>query len=164
MKSKSQNVSGRGVKIKNPFTFDGRVDLDIFDQWTYEVDTWREWHGISHCMTVKIMVKFVSGDASKFFMKHEELEANDVETASEGEGDDEDSSAAVEAHAARFTDQDIKDEMVNLTETDSSSSPEDSGTDGLQDLYSSAEDSQEDDSDLSDEYYVGTQRIISHSD
>ncbi|KAJ7662732.1 hypothetical protein DFH06DRAFT_1325084 [Mycena polygramma] len=27
----------RGVKIKKPFTFDGRADLDLFDQWTYEV-------------------------------------------------------------------------------------------------------------------------------
>ncbi|KAJ7695232.1 hypothetical protein B0H16DRAFT_1485402 [Mycena metata] len=61
----------------------------------------------------------------------EEVEANDVETASEGEEDDENSPAAMEANAARFTDQDTEDEMANFVETDSSSSPEDSGTDDL---------------------------------
>jgi hypothetical protein len=67
----------RGVKIKRPFTFDGRADLDLFDQWTYEIDTWREWSGISDRMTVKIMVNFMSGKASRFFMKHVALRQKD---------------------------------------------------------------------------------------
>ncbi|KAJ7649346.1 hypothetical protein DFH06DRAFT_1331720 [Mycena polygramma] len=62
--------SARGVKIKQPFTFDGRADLDVYDQWTYEVDTWREWNGIKDRMAVKIVVNFMSGEASRFFMKH----------------------------------------------------------------------------------------------
>ncbi|KAJ7607831.1 hypothetical protein DFH06DRAFT_1347271 [Mycena polygramma] len=67
----------RGVKIKKPFTFDGRADLDLFDQWTYEVDTWREWNGISDKMVIKILVNFMSGKASRFFMKHVALRHKD---------------------------------------------------------------------------------------
>ncbi|KAJ7201381.1 hypothetical protein GGX14DRAFT_571502 [Mycena pura] len=58
------------VKIKKPFTYDGKADLDIFDQWTYEVDTWKEWNRISDRDAVMILVNFMSGKASKFFMKH----------------------------------------------------------------------------------------------
>ncbi|KAJ6530093.1 hypothetical protein B0H19DRAFT_1384656 [Mycena capillaripes] len=67
----------RGVKIKTPFTFDGRADLDDFDQWTYEVDTWREWNGVSERRTLKILVNFMSGKASRFFMKHVALRQKD---------------------------------------------------------------------------------------
>lgn len=67
----------RTVKIKNPCTYDGRADLDLFDQWTYEVDTWRELNGISNRMAVKILVNFMSGKASRFFMKHVALRQKD---------------------------------------------------------------------------------------
>ncbi|KAJ7181104.1 hypothetical protein C8R46DRAFT_1071467, partial [Mycena filopes] len=43
------------IKIKTPFIFDGKADLDVFDHWTYEVDTWADWNGVSDAMTVKIM-------------------------------------------------------------------------------------------------------------
>jgi hypothetical protein len=76
----------RGVKIKAPFTFDGRADLDVLDQWTYEVDTWREWNGISDQMTVKIIVNFMSGKASRFFMKHVALRQKDWTVKSVYEG------------------------------------------------------------------------------
>ncbi|KAJ7207445.1 hypothetical protein GGX14DRAFT_567397 [Mycena pura] len=79
------NVS-RSVKIKTPFTFDGRADLDVLDQWTYEVDTWREWNGISDRMTVKIMVNFMSGKASRFFMKHVALRQKEWTVQSVYEG------------------------------------------------------------------------------
>ncbi|RDX43203.1 hypothetical protein OH76DRAFT_1422097 [Lentinus brumalis] len=36
-----------GVKIKTPFIWNGSPDLDVLDQWTYEVDTWHELHGLS---------------------------------------------------------------------------------------------------------------------
>jgi hypothetical protein len=52
------------------FTFDGWADLGVLNQWIYEVDTWRECNGLSHRMIVKIIVNFVSGKASRFFMKH----------------------------------------------------------------------------------------------
>ncbi|KAJ7605657.1 hypothetical protein FB45DRAFT_1042043 [Roridomyces roridus] len=58
------------LKIKKPFTYDGRDDLDVLDQWTYEVDTWQELHGIDDEIMVKLIVNFMSGKASRFFMKH----------------------------------------------------------------------------------------------
>ncbi|KAJ7917253.1 hypothetical protein B0H13DRAFT_2322505 [Mycena leptocephala] len=58
------------IKIKAPFIYEGKADLDLFDHWTYETDTWAEWNGISDTMTVKIMVNFMGGKASRFFMKH----------------------------------------------------------------------------------------------
>ncbi|KAK7006339.1 hypothetical protein R3P38DRAFT_2794072 [Favolaschia claudopus] len=66
-----------GLKIKKPLTYDGRADIDILDQWTYEVDTWQELHGISDKMMVKIIVQFMSGTASRFFMKHVALRQKD---------------------------------------------------------------------------------------
>ncbi|KAJ7208904.1 hypothetical protein GGX14DRAFT_566600 [Mycena pura] len=58
------------LKVKSPFIYDGKADLDMFDHWTYEVDTWAELHGIDDAMTVKLMVNFMGGKASRFFMKH----------------------------------------------------------------------------------------------
>ncbi len=59
-----------GVKIKTPFIWNGSPDLDVFDQWTYEVDTWRELHGLSDRLMIKLVVQFMSGKASQFFMRH----------------------------------------------------------------------------------------------
>ncbi|KAM5535975.1 hypothetical protein V8D89_010415 [Ganoderma adspersum] len=59
-----------GVKIKPPFSWDGTPDLDLFDQWTYEVDTWRELYGLSDKLSIKLVVQFLTGTAGRFFMKH----------------------------------------------------------------------------------------------
>ena len=59
-----------GVKIKPPFSWNGTPDLDLFDQWTYEVDTWRELYGLSDKLSIKLVVQFLTGAAGKFFMKH----------------------------------------------------------------------------------------------
>ena len=59
-----------GVKIKPPFSWNGTPDLDLFDQWTYEVDTWRELYGLSDKLSIKLVVQFLTGVAGKFFMKH----------------------------------------------------------------------------------------------
>ncbi|KAJ7931950.1 hypothetical protein B0H13DRAFT_2308099 [Mycena leptocephala] len=37
-----------GIKIKAPFVWDAKPDLDIFYQWTYEVDTWVELYGLTY--------------------------------------------------------------------------------------------------------------------
>ncbi|KAF8988996.1 hypothetical protein BDQ17DRAFT_1434773 [Cyathus striatus] len=58
------------VKIKTPFTYDGHADLDNFDQWTYEVDTWSDWNGLSDRLLLRVVVNFMSYKASRFFMKH----------------------------------------------------------------------------------------------
>jgi hypothetical protein len=54
--------------------YNRRADLDVFDQWTYKVDTWRNWNKVNDRMTVKILVNFMSGKASRFFMKHVSLQ------------------------------------------------------------------------------------------
>ncbi|KAJ6525380.1 hypothetical protein B0H19DRAFT_1008035, partial [Mycena capillaripes] len=59
-----------GVKIKSPFVWDGKPVMDIFDQWTYEVDTWIELSALSDKLALKCMVNFMGGTASKFFMDH----------------------------------------------------------------------------------------------
>ncbi|TFK78449.1 hypothetical protein K466DRAFT_453164, partial [Polyporus arcularius HHB13444] len=59
-----------GVKIKPPFTWNGVADIDVFDQWIYEIDTWRELNGLDDVLALKIVVQFLSGEAGKFFMKH----------------------------------------------------------------------------------------------
>ena len=59
-----------GVKIKPPFSWNGTPDLDLFDQWTYEVDTWQELYGLSDKLAIKLVVQFLTRVAGKFFMKH----------------------------------------------------------------------------------------------
>ncbi|EIW52097.1 uncharacterized protein TRAVEDRAFT_24776 [Trametes versicolor FP-101664 SS1] len=59
-----------GIKIKPPFVWDGTADLDVFDQWTYEVDTWGELNELSDRIVLKLMVQFMSGDPGHFFMCH----------------------------------------------------------------------------------------------
>ncbi|KAJ3002424.1 hypothetical protein NUW54_g5853 [Trametes sanguinea] len=59
-----------GVKIKTPFAWDGTPDLDLFDQWTYEVDTWGELNELPDRIMIKLMIQFMRGEASRFFMRH----------------------------------------------------------------------------------------------
>ncbi|KAL7284480.1 hypothetical protein ACG7TL_001771 [Trametes sanguinea] len=59
-----------GVKIKTPFVWDGTADLDVFDQWTYEIDTWAELNDLADRVVVKLMIQFMKGEASRFFMRH----------------------------------------------------------------------------------------------
>ncbi|KAJ7080840.1 hypothetical protein C8R44DRAFT_992383 [Mycena epipterygia] len=59
-----------GIKIKPPFVWDAKPNLDVFDHWTYEVDTWIELTGLTDKLALKLMVNFMGGTASKFFMDH----------------------------------------------------------------------------------------------
>ncbi|KAJ8594345.1 hypothetical protein M405DRAFT_729875, partial [Rhizopogon salebrosus TDB-379] len=59
-----------GVKIKTPFVWNGRPDLDLFDQWCYEVDTWIILSGLDERYAVRMLVQFLSGLPSRFFMKY----------------------------------------------------------------------------------------------
>ncbi|KAJ7192489.1 hypothetical protein GGX14DRAFT_578056 [Mycena pura] len=58
------------IKVRKPFVYQGKADLDLFDEWTYQVDTWAELHGLDDATMVKIIVNFMGGRASQFFMKH----------------------------------------------------------------------------------------------
>ncbi|TFK79489.1 hypothetical protein K466DRAFT_579187 [Polyporus arcularius HHB13444] len=59
-----------GVKLKSPFNYDGTADIDVFDKWTYEVDTWAELNGLDDHLMLKIVVQFMSGKPAQFFMRH----------------------------------------------------------------------------------------------
>ncbi|KAF8185318.1 hypothetical protein K438DRAFT_1597355, partial [Mycena galopus ATCC 62051] len=48
-----------------------------FNQWTYEIDTWADSHGIYDGMVVEIMMDFMGGKAGQFFMKHVALRRKD---------------------------------------------------------------------------------------
>ncbi|KAI0704832.1 hypothetical protein BC835DRAFT_1302798 [Cytidiella melzeri] len=59
-----------GVKLKNPVPWDGRSDLDAFDEFTYEYDTWVELNALPERLALKVIVNFLNGKARKFFMTH----------------------------------------------------------------------------------------------
>ncbi|KAJ3474431.1 hypothetical protein NLI96_g12462 [Meripilus lineatus] len=59
-----------GVKIKQPFIWKGLPDLEVFDQWIYEVDNWQELNGLTDKYALRLVKGFMSGPAAKFFMKH----------------------------------------------------------------------------------------------
>ncbi|KAJ7035905.1 hypothetical protein C8F04DRAFT_1340980 [Mycena alexandri] len=45
----------KGIKLKPPFVWDAKPDLDVFDHWTYEVDTWAELTGLDDSLVLKLM-------------------------------------------------------------------------------------------------------------
>lgn len=58
------------MKIKQPRVYDGRPDLDLFDQWCYEVDLWK---GINHLATrwvIPMLSSFLSDDAARWYMNN----------------------------------------------------------------------------------------------
>ncbi|OAX32230.1 hypothetical protein K503DRAFT_702341, partial [Rhizopogon vinicolor AM-OR11-026] len=59
-----------GVKIKTPFVWNGRADLDLFDQWCYEVDTWFILSSLEEKYVIRMLVQFLSHLPSRFFMKY----------------------------------------------------------------------------------------------
>lgn len=58
------------LQMKPPMVYDGRADLDHFDQWVFEIDTWRDLYDLSEDIVIKLMVNFVSHLAGRFYMKH----------------------------------------------------------------------------------------------
>ncbi|KAI0045057.1 hypothetical protein FA95DRAFT_1458585, partial [Auriscalpium vulgare] len=50
--------------------WDGKPNLDTMDQWTYEIETWIDLYDLDDELAVKLMVNFMSGKASRFFMKY----------------------------------------------------------------------------------------------
>jgi hypothetical protein len=59
-----------GVRIKPPFVWNGKPDMDIFDHWTYKVDTWIKLTGLTDKVALKLLVNFMSGSARRWFMLH----------------------------------------------------------------------------------------------
>ncbi|EJF55666.1 hypothetical protein DICSQDRAFT_38926, partial [Dichomitus squalens LYAD-421 SS1] len=54
----------------------GHPDLDEFDQWCYELDTWAEVNDVPDGFVVKTMMNYLGGKAAKFFMNHVAPERN----------------------------------------------------------------------------------------
>ncbi|TFK80650.1 hypothetical protein K466DRAFT_466750, partial [Polyporus arcularius HHB13444] len=50
--------------------WNGAPDLDVINQWTYEIDTWGELLVLSDRLMLKLVVQFMSNKPSKFFMCH----------------------------------------------------------------------------------------------
>ncbi|TDL13358.1 hypothetical protein BD410DRAFT_779255, partial [Rickenella mellea] len=60
----------KGIDLKPPCVWDGKPELEAFDQWKYEVETWRELNGLDDRLMIQIIVNFMSGQARTFFMTH----------------------------------------------------------------------------------------------
>lgn len=60
----------KGIKLSPPSQWDGRADLDTYETWMYQVDTWAKLHGLPDRAVLRVIVNFMSGKASRFFMKH----------------------------------------------------------------------------------------------
>ena len=58
------------MKINTPAVYDGTPNLEKFDGWTYEVDTWCLWNNVDSKDTVLVLAQFLSGKAHCFFMMH----------------------------------------------------------------------------------------------
>jgi hypothetical protein len=48
--------------------YDGTVDFDKFERWSYEVDTWIDFNSIPTRWAVRLTAASVSGPASEYFM------------------------------------------------------------------------------------------------
>ncbi|EJD49147.1 hypothetical protein AURDEDRAFT_161632 [Auricularia subglabra TFB-10046 SS5] len=56
------------MKIKQPRVYDGRADLDFFDQWCFEVDLWRTINALDTSWAIPMMTSYLSDKAARFFM------------------------------------------------------------------------------------------------
>ncbi|TBU54578.1 hypothetical protein BD310DRAFT_980233 [Dichomitus squalens] len=64
------------IKLREPSRWTGHPDLDEFDQWCYELDTWAEVNDVPDGFVVKTMMNYLGGKAAKFFMNHVAPERN----------------------------------------------------------------------------------------
>ena len=57
-------------KVTPPGIYDGRPDLNVFDKWCYEVNNWVRLSKYMDRTALHLMVSYVSGKASDFFMDY----------------------------------------------------------------------------------------------
>ena len=55
-------------KVNLPGTYNGRLDLAVFDKWTYEVNTWIRLTKYCKPMALNLLVTYPMGTAGGFFM------------------------------------------------------------------------------------------------
>ena len=58
------------INLKPPAKWDGTLDLDGFDTWKYNLNTWVELNQVPDYIMVKTMTYYITGKASQFFMNH----------------------------------------------------------------------------------------------
>ena len=57
-------------KVTPPSVYDGRADLSAFDKWAYEVNNWIRLSKFTDRTAITLLVSYVSGTASVFFMDY----------------------------------------------------------------------------------------------
>jgi hypothetical protein len=64
-KTKQMKKAMAGIKIKAPFVWDGKPIMDVFNHWTFEVDTWIKLTALTDKLAMKCIDNFISRMASK---------------------------------------------------------------------------------------------------
>ena len=72
--SSSESESGsdydRGIKMKFPETYDGKADIDVFDEWAYSVVNYARVMKVRDQTMIRIINGLVSGKAKDFYMTY----------------------------------------------------------------------------------------------
>ncbi|EJD37049.1 hypothetical protein AURDEDRAFT_173897 [Auricularia subglabra TFB-10046 SS5] len=58
------------MKIKQPRVYDGRADLDLFDQWCFEVDLWKEMNALDIKWVIPLLSSFLADKAARWYMNN----------------------------------------------------------------------------------------------
>ncbi|KAG8727193.1 hypothetical protein FRC11_013721, partial [Ceratobasidium sp. 423] len=69
-KEKLRKLQLSGFKMKLPTTYDGSNNFDMFEQFVYEVETWREDTGFEDHEAVRHIKSFLKDKAANFYMLH----------------------------------------------------------------------------------------------
>ena len=68
-KKREEDRMLKRVKIDNPSVYNGKPDLDMFDRWALEVKTWVRLTRLTEEIAITMLVKYVTGRASTYYMK-----------------------------------------------------------------------------------------------
>lgn len=66
--SQKQNISA--LKVKDPPTYYGVMNLDTYDHWVYNVTLWAKLHKLEDEFAVQMLGNFLAGKAGIFYMKY----------------------------------------------------------------------------------------------
>jgi hypothetical protein len=58
------------VKVEAPSQYDGKADLDVFDHWTLEVESWKDLNRLTDHFVITLLNKYLTGKAGVFYMKY----------------------------------------------------------------------------------------------
>lgn len=69
-RSKALRQAISAMKVKNPLTYSGVANLDVFDQWVYSVKLWKSLLDLEDKWAVRLVGNFLTDKANVFYMKH----------------------------------------------------------------------------------------------